>query len=145
MLFTSTSRLVGSAFLLPAVGIFVVLSKGLNNGVLLPANAISIPSSRSMFEPKHKRLHPTFGDDCASLGGACSSVSSRTHFPISLRGGDMVIRSNRRYAPVRGIHMVCASVLILAVPSISFRIIQVAAFAVLVSSVLQYTNGKGFL
>jgi hypothetical protein len=61
------------------------------------------------------------------------------------RGGDLVIRSKRRYGNVRGIYLTCASIVILVLPQFSLQVLQMAAVTILISSVLQYTNQKGFL
>lgn len=63
----------------------------------------------------------------------------------SLRGGDVVLRSKRRYAPIQGVYLTVASVVVLLLPSISLQLLQVAAVTILVSSLLEYTTKKGFL
>lgn len=66
-------------------------------------------------------------------------------FFSSLRGGDVVLRSKRRYAPIQGVYLTVASVVVLLLPSISLQLLQVAAVTILVSSLLEYTTKKGFL
>jgi hypothetical protein len=101
--------------------------------------AIAVPSQTLWYNIIHSENRHR-----QELSG-CLSTTPDNWFPMSLRGGDMVLRSKRRYGTVRGIHVACASVVVLALPSVSFQIIRVAAATILISSILQYTIQKGFL
>jgi hypothetical protein len=43
------------------------------------------------------------------------------------RGGDLVIRSKRRYGNIGGVYVMCASVVVLALPGFTLHVLQIAA------------------
>jgi hypothetical protein len=109
-----------------------------------------ITAVEAMTVPSHPNL--TTISDWDNIGKQTTgstfhqSLDNRNNFLLSLaRGGDLVIRSKRRYGNIGGVHVICASVVVLALPGFTLQVLQIAAVTILVSSILQYTVQKGFL
>jgi hypothetical protein len=115
--------------------------------VLLSVGSLICRTTFSAVDAMTVPSHPTvaIGNDWETGMQTHSTSPLDNNFLSFPRGGDLVIRSKRRHGNVRGVHVTCASVVVLALPGFSLRVLQMAAVTILVSSLLQYTIQKGFL